>query len=279
MHHGSDAGVIQVLGNYFVHFFSPSGLSPLAKNVVFVIDISSSMYGKKIEQTRQAMFTILDQLRAGDSFNIVLFKSDIIHWKHDASPVTSGSVQAAKTFVNEYALAGGYTNINDALLLALKLLKDTAEQPSSAFAGNFPMVLFLTDGNPTVGVTDTLKIRANVLRGNGAKASIFALGFSFNLGFDLFNLDFDFLKALSAENGGTARRIYPEKDAETQLEGFFEEISTPLLQRIRFEYPDDVVDSGYTTAQSFLQYYNGSELVVGGKGGRLFKADVCDYSQ
>ena len=258
MHHKNDAGVIQVLGSYFVQYFSPSGLNPLAKNVVFVIDVSGSMSGTKIAQTRQAMNAILGQLRAGDSFHIVLFNDRISQWKSDATLVTAGNIQAAKAFVDDRVSAGGGTNINDALLMALKLLKNTADKPGSKIAANVPIVLFLTDGQPTSGVTDTSTIRANVLIANGIKASVFALGFGFNL-------DFDFLRALSAENGGTGRRIYPDKDATSQLEGFFDEISTPLLLRIRFEYPKDVVDDANTTALSFAQYYKGSELVVSGK--------------
>ena len=77
MHHGKDESVIQVLGSYFVQFFSPSGLNSIAKNVVFVIDVSGSMSGEKISQTREAMHTILSQLRPGDSFNIVLFSGTV----------------------------------------------------------------------------------------------------------------------------------------------------------------------------------------------------------
>lgn len=78
-------------------------------------------------------------------------------------------------------------------------------------------------------------------------------------------MNFDFLTALSVENGGNSRRIYPDKDAKSQLEGFFDEISTPLLLRVRFDYPKDIVDDARVTASEFSQYYEGSELVVSGK--------------
>jgi len=256
--HGNDAGIIQVLGSYFVQYFSPSGLNPIAKNVVFVIDISGSMSGQKIVQTRQAMFAILSQLRAGDSFNIVLFNGDTEQWRSSASPATSENIKEGKAFVDERVKAGGGTNINSALLLALKLLTNTANQPNSPTAGNFPVVLFLTDGDPTAGVTNTKTIRTNVYNENKIKASIFALGFGFHM-------NFDFLTALSVENGGNSRRIYPDKDAKSQLEGFFDEISTPLLLRVRFDYPKDIVDDARVTASEFSQYYEGSELVVSGK--------------
>ena len=252
--HGNDAGIIQVLGSYFVQYFSPSGLNPLAKNVLFVIDVSGSMSGQKIEQTRQAMFAILSQLRASDSFNIVLFNGATERWRRSASLATSENIKEGKAFVDERVEAGGATNINSALLLALELLTNTADQQNSPI----PMVLFLTDGDPTAGVTDTKTIRTNVYNANKIKASIFALGFGFNL-------NFDFLTALSVENGGNSRRIYPDEDATSQLEGFFDEISTPLLLRVRFEYPRDIVDDARVTASEFSQYYEGSELVVSGK--------------
>lgn len=258
MAHENDAGIIQVLGSYFVQYFSPSGLNPLAKNVLFVIDVSGSMGGQKIKQTRQAMFAILSQLRSGDSFNIVLFNGGTEQWRRSASLATSENIKEGKAFVDERVEAGGGTNINSALLLALKLLANTANQPNSLIAGNFPMVLFLTDGDPTAGVKNTKTIRTNVYNENEIKASIFALGFGFNL-------NFDFLTALSVENGGNSRRIYPDEDATSQLEGYFDEISTPLLLRVRFQYPKEIVDDARVTASEFSQYYEGSELVVSGK--------------
>ncbi|KAL9975524.1 hypothetical protein ACROYT_G012693 [Oculina patagonica] len=216
--HGSDAGIIQILGSHFVQYFSPSGLNPLAKNIVFVIDVSGSMSGQKIEQTRQAMFTILNQLRRSDSFNIVIFNAGTDQWRSSASLATSDNIQAGRAFVAEHVKARGGTNINAALILALQLLRirNTANQPNSSIAGNFPVVLFLTD-------------------------------------------------ALSVENGGSSRRIYTDTDAASQLEGFYDEISTPLLLQVRFEYPTDIVDDARVTASEFPQYYDGSELVVSGK--------------
>lgn len=68
MHHGNDAGIIQVLGSYFVQYFSPVGLDPVPKYVAFVIDVSGSVSG----QIRQAMVTILKKAREGDYFSISL---------------------------------------------------------------------------------------------------------------------------------------------------------------------------------------------------------------
>lgn len=40
----------QIVNGYFVHFFAPQGLPVVPKSVVFVIDVSGSMHGRKMEQ-------------------------------------------------------------------------------------------------------------------------------------------------------------------------------------------------------------------------------------
>ncbi|KAJ8872035.1 hypothetical protein PR048_028375, partial [Dryococelus australis] len=62
---------------YFVHFFSPADLPTLRKHVTFVMDVSGSMAGRKIEQLREAMKVILDDLNEGDYFSLVIFSSDV----------------------------------------------------------------------------------------------------------------------------------------------------------------------------------------------------------
>ena len=207
------------------------------------------MSGTKIMQTRQAMHAILGQLRSDDSFNIVLFNGSIYQWKSEASLASPSNILEAKSFVNSRVQAKGSTNINDALLRAISLLTLT---------GKVPLILFLTDGQPTAGERNPSVIRANILTANKIGVSIFSLGFGFQL-------DFDFLRALSVENRGKARRIYPDKDAASQLEGFFDEISSPLLDKIEFHYPKELIDETSTTPVSFDRYYQGSELVVCGK--------------
>lgn len=65
---------------YFVHFFAPSDITPLPKQVVFVLDTSGSMYDRKIQQLKQAMNSILDELKEIDLFNIVEFSSNARVW-------------------------------------------------------------------------------------------------------------------------------------------------------------------------------------------------------
>ena len=81
------------------------------KNVVFVIDVSGSMSGIKIQQTREALETILGQLREGDTFNIVTFQSQISTWQTDQMvPVTPDMIKSAQSFARNLPANGGNMN-------------------------------------------------------------------------------------------------------------------------------------------------------------------------
>jgi len=73
---GNNGGMVQVVDGYFVHFFAPETLLPLPKHVVFVLDTSGSMAGLKLAHTKQAMESILDQLRQSDFFSVIEFSSN-----------------------------------------------------------------------------------------------------------------------------------------------------------------------------------------------------------
>lgn len=69
--------------DYFVHFFSPIGLDVISKQIVFVIDVSASMYGTKLSQTKEALKTMLDNLNPTDYFNIITFSDGVQYWREN----------------------------------------------------------------------------------------------------------------------------------------------------------------------------------------------------
>ena len=155
--------------------------------------------------------------------------------------------------------ARGGTNINDALLKAITALEETHKTGDPIILkDNAPMIVFLKDGVPSAGETNTEKIRSNVKRANEIDIAVFVLGFG-----DAVNIDF--LRALVVVNSGFVRKIYADKDASKQLEGFFLEVESPLLIRVNMEYSVDVVEASSVTSTDFPAYFNGSELVVAGK--------------
>ena len=68
--HGGD---IITRNGHFIHFVSPDELDQIAKNIIFVIDKSGSMYGERIEMTKKAFKYILNDLDENDSYNLIYF--------------------------------------------------------------------------------------------------------------------------------------------------------------------------------------------------------------
>ena len=72
---------LQVVDGYFVHFVAPENLPPMAKHVVFILDVSGSMEGKKMVQLKSAMKTILGELRPIDFISILEFSDNVTEWR------------------------------------------------------------------------------------------------------------------------------------------------------------------------------------------------------
>ncbi|XP_069621407.1 inter-alpha-trypsin inhibitor heavy chain H5 [Ranitomeya imitator] len=248
-------GDIQVLNGYFVHYFAPTDLPPLPKNVVFVIDTSASMVGTKIRQTKEALFTILRDLRPDDHFNIIGFSNKIKVWKpNELVKVSPNNIRDAKKFIFGLSPNGG-TNINGGIQTASNLLNDYLAN-NGKHEKSVSLIIFLTDGRPTVGEIASTRILGNTKNVIQEKFCLFSIG----IGNDV---DFHLLEKLSLENCGMMRRISEDEDAALQLKGFYDEIGTPLLSDIRIDYPEDSVE--YITQNMFYNYFNGSEIVVAGK--------------
>lgn len=147
------------------------------------------------------------------------------------------------------------TNINAALLSAAQLINppDSSKHPSSPH--RVPLVIFLTDGEATIGVTVSETILSNAKKALGS-ASLFGLAFGDDA-------DFLLMKQLSLNNRGVARMVYEDVDAALQLKGFYDEVASPLLSDIQLSYLDDQAFD--ITRSLFPNYFQGSELVVAGK--------------
>ncbi|XP_067110157.1 inter-alpha-trypsin inhibitor heavy chain H5 [Osmerus mordax] len=248
-------GDIQVLNGHFVHYFAPKDLPAVPKNVVFVIDTSASMVGTKMRQTKEALFTILRDLRPGDHFNFVSFSNRIKVWKPKSLvPVTPLNVRDAKKFIYMLTPTGG-TDINGAMQTGSSLLSDYLST-SEGGQNSVSLIIFLTDGRPTVGVLESPLILGNTRAAVRESSCVFTIG----LGNDL---DFRLLERMALENCGMSRRIHEDADASAMLKGFYDEIGTPLLSDIRINYPEDSVQ--YVTQHLFSNYFNGSEIVIAGK--------------
>uniref|UniRef100_A0A8C7INF3 Inter-alpha-trypsin inhibitor heavy chain 2 n=1 Tax=Oncorhynchus kisutch TaxID=8019 RepID=A0A8C7INF3_ONCKI len=250
----SNAGELHVSDGHFVHFFAPANLSPLPKNIVFVIDVSGSMWGVKMKQTVEAMQTILDDLTMDDYFSIVDFNHNVRCWSEELVPGSTIQVAEAKKYIQNIKPNGG-TNINEALMRAVQMLVKASNQ-GMIDPRSVSMIMLVSDGDPTVGEIKLSAIQKNVKKVMREEFSLFSLG----IGFDV---DYDFLERIAMENRGVAQRIYTSHDASDQIRRFYSQVSSPLLRKITVQFPEDSVSD--VTQNHFDKYFSGSELVVAGK--------------
>uniref|UniRef100_A0A8C6PP09 Inter-alpha-trypsin inhibitor heavy chain H3 n=1 Tax=Nothobranchius furzeri TaxID=105023 RepID=A0A8C6PP09_NOTFU len=254
-------GEIQIVNGYFVHFFAPPDLHRVPKNVVFIIDRSGSMYGNKIKQTREAMLAILQDLHQEDYFAVILFDNVVNCWKESLTKATKENVAEAMEY---FSLLFQATNINSAMLRGINMLVQD-RQDNHLPEKSMDMIILLTDGMPNDGESNIQKIQQNVREAMGGNMTLFCLGFGNDV-------DYNFLDVMSKENKGLARRIFEASDAALQLQGFYDEVSSPLLLEVDLKYPDNQVDS--LTTRHFNQLFNGSEIVV---AGRLMDNDLDNF--
>ncbi|XP_045205789.2 inter-alpha-trypsin inhibitor heavy chain H4-like [Mercenaria mercenaria] len=248
----------------FVHLFSvPCDESNvMRKQIVFVIDISGSMSGNPIHQVREAMTIILSQLRSTDYFNIIIFDDISAKWETSFQQANPDNTNAAKLFIQKYVKASGSTNINDALLSAIDLFSR-----SNSVERYGQIIVFLTDGEPTHGITDTSAIRQNVrdrnyVREECCKSTINTIAFGRNA-------DINFLQLIAYENAGTLTIIKEIESnvADGELISMYNEIANPYYKNLVFSFEVDgaVLPETNITQAHFRQYDCKGELVISGQ--------------
>ena len=227
----------------------------LPKTVVFVLDRSGSMSGQKIEQARDALKFLIEQLKPADTFNIVAYDSAVESFRPELQRADESTRQAARGFADGL-FAGGSTNIDAALQTALGMLVDSS-RPS--------YVLFLTDGLPTVGERNEFRIAERVKEQNRVAARLF----SFGVGFDV---NSRLLDRLSRENRGQTVFVRPNEDIEASVAKLANRISSPLLTDVTAKIEFDKTPSPAAPSAIARVYprelpdlFRGEQLVVVGR--------------
>lgn len=218
----------------------------VTKSMLFVLDRSGSMSGEKIVQAKEALRFSVNNLNGDDFFNIIDFSSDVRQFKSSPIIANSANIQEALRYIDGFSANGG-TNINDALLTALgQMVEDNRSN----------MVIFLTDGQPTVGVTDNEAIRQNVKNANTHNARLFVFGVGFNVNTHL-------LDNLSEDNHGVSTYVRPDENIEVAVSSFVSKINNPVLSNLSLDY-------GSISVYDFLpkelpDLFKGSQIIKFGR--------------
>lgn len=186
-----------------------------AKTVVFVVDRSGSMSGKKIEQAKSALKFVLNNLRQGDLFNIVAYDSVVESFRPELQRYSDETRAQALGFVDGI-YAGGSTNIDGALRAALGQLQDDSRP-------NY--VIFLTDGLPTAGETNESKIVENLRASNKVRARVFSMGVGYDVNSRL-------IDKISRRGFGKSEFVRPNEDIEVAVSQLYNRIGAPALTNL-----------------------------------------------
>lgn len=210
-----DPRVADGKGGYFMIFLSapdkPQG--PMMKReVTLVVDRSGSMRGEKIDQAKAAALQIIEALDDGERFNIIDYSDSIESFAPAPVEKNADTVSKAREYIGLIKAVGG-TNIHDALLEAVR------SKPSE---GVLPIVLFLTDGLPTVGPTSETEIREAVGKANEFQRRIFTFGVGYDVNAPL-------LTALSQQSRATPTFVEPQEDVEVKVGRVFDKLAGPVL--------------------------------------------------
>jgi Ca-activated chloride channel homolog len=232
---------------YFMLALSPAAAraSSIPRDIAAVVDVSGSMSGEKMEQARQALHRLLDTLGERDRFRLISFSNRVT--AHDAgwTAVSSASLAAARAWVDGLAASGG-TNIDGALAEAFRV---------SPAAGRLPIVIFITDGVPTVGQTDPDRIAAQMEADRG-EARMFAFGVGHDLNAYL-------LERIAAAGRGAVAYVQPGEDVGAPIARLAAKITHPVLVDLRIERaPVQLLD---LQPAHLPDLFAGDELVLFGR--------------
>jgi Ca-activated chloride channel homolog len=215
----------------------------IAKDVMFVVDTSGSMRGEKLAQVKKALKFVLDNLNKEDRFNIIAFSTGLHPYAESMRPASER--KEALQFVDELKAAGG-TNIERALTEAL----------SQSQTGRPQIVIFLTDGLPTEGVTDMPTIIEHVNKAARPESRLFAFGVGDDVNATL-------LDTMAQAHRGATAYVRPGQDIEAEVSGFYDKVSTPLLSDLKLNFGDVRVTDVYPDPLPDL--FVGSQLVLAGR--------------
>lgn len=224
--------------------FRPDARRVLPRDVILVLDQSGSMTGPKWDQATAAIKDVLGRLNPEDRFNVVVFSSAYRVYANELQPAANAG--QAISWIDTLEPIGG-TNISDALATAASL-RDPA-RPTT--------ILFLTDGIPTEGITDSKAILADFASKVGTNVQLFTFGVGDDV--DTFLLD-----SLSSTYSGVSTYVRPNEDVKTQVAALYSKINAPILRNLQLKVEgvllEELIPSG-----KLPDLFIGNQLVIVGR--------------
>jgi Ca-activated chloride channel family protein len=234
---------------FFLGILSPplqSRLQNVAKNIIFILDSSGSMRGEKFSQVREALRFCLQGLNAGDNFNVIDYDDIVRNFRPALVKADKANIADAIAFTDRTEASGG-TNIYEALTSACRMIP-AADDPT--------YMIFLTDGQPTVGITDLEQITRNTSMLNEGRARLFVFGVGYDVNTHL-------LDRLAEENHGTPEYVLPDENIEVKVSRLGTKLSHPALTDMKLIFAS--MDTRHLYPSPLPDLFYGSEMIITGR--------------
>jgi Ca-activated chloride channel homolog len=218
------------------------------KDIVFVLDTSGSMAGRKLAQAKKALQFCVENLSEGDRFEILRFATETEPLFNKLVEASKQNRSQADSFIQDLKPIGG-TAIDDALRKALSLKTERSDRPF--------IIIFLTDGLPTVGVTSEEQIMANVKKGISGSTRIFCFGIGTDVNTHL-------LDRITEETKAFSQYVLPEEDLEVKVSSFFTKIKQPILANLKITFPEGIRATKFYPAP-LPDLFKGEQLLLAGR--------------
>ncbi len=193
-------------------------LTPLKKDVVYVVDTSSSIGYDWLGSIKRGVIGSLDSLNKGDRFNVVMFRETVnVLAAGGLLEATRANREKAAEFIRR-AEGAGYTDVNKALaqLVRRDLGDDRVYQ-----------VIFISDGKPTAGTVGARQIIDVFTRANNLVAGVYAVAVGNDVNAEL-------LGALAYRNKGRVIRPGNAAKAGPVIRDLASRIQYPILKDATF---------------------------------------------
>jgi Ca-activated chloride channel homolog len=266
---------------YFFLSLSPGYSSPgdvvSEKDITFVMDVSGSMAGKKMKQAKKALLFCIENLNKGDRFEIIRFSTEAEALFNGLSPVSETNRDKAREFIARLKAIGG-TNIDEALAMAMKMDNKPAKKQNRPY-----MIIFLTDGKPTIGETDENALLKKIKDNNHSNCRVFTFGIGNDINTHLLDKITELTRAYRTY-------ITEQEDIEIKVSNFYTNVQSPILTDLSIDFgsavrvskihPRRLPDLFKGSTLTLLGHYKGSgdaAVVLSGKVGntkKSFKFDV-----
>jgi Ca-activated chloride channel family protein len=236
---------------YFLLMLSPkdslSDKEIASKDIVFVLDTSGSMAEEgKMDKARKDLLFGIKTLRDGDRFNVINFAGEEHMMERGLVRADAAGKKRGEEFVDKLQPSGG-TNINDSLIASLKQFEN-GDRPK--------MLVFMTDGLPTVGETKAEKIIENLKNNKKLDVRIFPFGFGYDVNTTL-------LDRLGSENAGMSDYVQPREDLEIKVSNFFSRVSSPVLSDLELDFGPVMAE--FTYPRKLTDIFRGMQMTLVGR--------------